>query len=89
MVNDGDPVPRADNKYVNALLRLFSGPMPEEGTKYVLPPRVLFNAGRVVVALDDCRLLRPNEFGAGSLAETVMGNKRAHPMKEYRRRIEL
>ncbi|KAH7022656.1 Alpha/Beta hydrolase protein [Ilyonectria destructans] len=88
IVNDGDPVPRADNKYINALLRLFSGPMPEEGTKYVLPPRVLFNAGQVVVALDDCRLVRPNEFGAGSLAETVMGNKRAHPMKEYRRRIE-
>lgn len=88
-MNDGDPVPRADNKYINALLRLFSGPMPEEGTKYALPPRVLFNAGQVVVALDDGRLLRPNEFGAGSLAETVMGNKRAHPMKEYRRRIEL
>ncbi|KAM5360085.1 hypothetical protein ACJZ2D_013996 [Fusarium nematophilum] len=89
IVNDGDPVPRADNKYINALLHLFSGPMPEEGTKYVLPPRVLFNAGHVLVILPDGRLLIPNEVGTGSLAETVMGDKRAHRMAEYRRRFEL
>ncbi|OAQ67654.1 lipase (class 3) domain-containing protein [Pochonia chlamydosporia 170] len=89
IINDGDPVPRADKEYIDALLRLFSNDMPEEGTKYVLPPRVFFNAGAEIITLVDGRLLRPSEFGKGSLAETLMGDKRAHSMLEYRRRLEL
>lgn len=87
-INDEDPVPRADSKYIDSLLRLFVGPMLKKGTKYDLPPRVLFNAGMVLIALPNGLLVRPNEFGVGSLAETVMGNKRAHHMVEYRKRVE-
>ncbi|KAK0702797.1 Alpha/Beta hydrolase protein [Lasiosphaeris hirsuta] len=89
IVNNGDPVPRADNAYIHSLLRLFSGPIPEKGAVYALPARRFFNAGQVLVALPRGTLLIPNESGAGSLSETVMGDIRAHKMVEYRRRIEL
>ncbi|KAF4436580.1 lipase (class 3) domain-containing protein [Fusarium austroafricanum] len=92
IVNDGDPVPRADSEYIPKLLCLFCGPMPKTRTSFELPPRLFFNAGQVLVALhkdEGTLFVSPNESGVGSLADTVMGDKRAHSMKVYRKRVGL
>ncbi|KAI9167959.1 sugar transporter [Paramyrothecium foliicola] len=79
IVNDGDPVPRADNKYIPALLRLFCGPMPEAKTSYALPPRVLLNAGQVIVVLPGgipCASFRLNKIACSvSGVETMASNR--------------
>jgi hypothetical protein len=89
VVNDGDPIPRADGKYINALLKIYAGPEHSSTTSHDLPPRTFFNAGRVLVVLPDGSLLRPNESGPGSLTETVMGNKSMHSMNKYWQRMQL
>lgn len=90
-VNEGDPVPRADSAYISSLLQLYVTKSPVPGQKWTLPPRKFFNAGRVLISpragvrrkTDTCTYLIPRDSGEGSLAETVMGDPRAHRMAAY------
>lgn len=66
--------------------------MPKTRTFFELPPRLFFNAGQVMVASykdGGLLFLKPTESGAGSLADTIMGDQRAHSMKVYRKRVGI
>lgn len=66
--------------------------MPKTRTSFQLPPRIFFNAGQVIVAShkdEGLLLLSPTESGSGSLADTIMGDQRAHSMKVYRKRVGI
>jgi hypothetical protein len=66
--------------------------MNKTRTSFKLPPRLFFNAGQVIITLikdEELLFLCPNESGDGSLADTVMGDKRAHSMKVYVKRVGL
>ncbi|KAH6656434.1 Alpha/Beta hydrolase protein [Truncatella angustata] len=84
IVNEGDPIPRADRQYINSLLRLFVTAMPQGSPKWPLPPCVFANAGKVLLLpKGGGRFLAPRETGEGSLAEMIMGNPKAHKMRLY------
>jgi hypothetical protein len=58
--------------------------MPNGPAIWPLPERVFFNSGRVlIIPKGGGRYLKPKDAGVGSLAETVMGNPRAHKMRLY------
>jgi hypothetical protein len=87
-VNEGDLIPRSDRPYINSLLQLNITRAPSVPAKWSLPARTYVNAGNVVlIPRYDEGLKRPKEWGEGSLAQTLMGNPKAHKMHEYLERL--
>ena len=96
-VNEGDPVPRCDQKYIDSLLRLYitPEPVPEGVQRWPCPEPVLHNAGDVVLVGKRVRedgltaLLKPGGASDGSLREFVMGNPRAHSTDVYLEKLRF
>jgi len=83
VVNEGDPIPRADSLYVDDLLKLVVTKWPSGTVKWPLSPRKYFNAGTVLVIHKWRKgaYFLPNETGDGSVADTVMGNPKMHKIR--------
>ncbi|KAK3900373.1 Alpha/Beta hydrolase protein [Staphylotrichum tortipilum] len=86
IVNEGDPIPRADSPYFDDLLKIVVTGWPTESrAKWQLSPRKYFNAGTVLIVPRGRSVVYflPSETGNGSLAETIMGNPGMHRMRWY------
>ncbi|KAH0558667.1 hypothetical protein GP486_004680 [Trichoglossum hirsutum] len=100
IINEGDPIPRAGKKYINALLQLYVAPAPKPPIAPLdLPEMSLRNAGTVLVLLRKAKPTTSQEVepvfwrlqasGPGSIDTMLYGDPRVHSMVVYLRKLGL
>lgn len=93
IVNEGDPVPLAQTKYVESLLEAYARPPPAEAVDWDLPDPYYSFSGTCILlrdtAPDDADVLDIQAFSAepAMLNKALFGNLMLHSMTEYRDRI--
>jgi len=94
-VNEGDPVPLAQTKYVESLLEAYARPPPAETVDWELPDPYYSFSGTCILlrdtAPDDADVLDIRAFTAEPevLNKAPFGNLVLHSMTEYRDRVMM
>ena len=94
IVNQGDPVARADKAYIRSLVELYAKTSPTDASlqtskkEWTLPPAELANAGVVIVAHDTKADIKETDWklsivGQRILDGLVWGNVKAHAIEVY------
>ncbi|KAL4882661.1 Alpha/Beta hydrolase protein [Aspergillus karnatakaensis] len=89
IINEGDPVPRMDKEYIEALLIIYISPMPDDGVTWDLPAMLLQPAGTILFLKDGVQGFCDVKDDVGQkntkdvLEATIFGNPRAHKMDMY------
>ncbi|PHH75853.1 hypothetical protein CDD80_2018 [Ophiocordyceps camponoti-rufipedis] len=100
LINEGDPVARADKAYIRSLLALLASPPPPKSPGPVpmpfwhLPPSTLSNAGHIVVLRGSARSPHQDEVVEAvscrddQLRAVIWGDPLCHLMSLYASRVE-
>lgn len=91
IVNNGDPVVRADKPYIRTLLEVYVKPNPEERLDFAASE--LFNCGSVILLHDRNVESEDADIDAveatDSIGSVLFGNVKAHSMKQYLTMLQL
>ncbi|KAF4589152.1 lipase, class 3 [Ophiocordyceps camponoti-floridani] len=100
LINEGDPVARADKAYIRSLLALLASPPPTRSpgpmspTFWPVPPSTLSNAGHIVVLRGSARSPHQDEVVEAvscrddQLRTVIWGDPLCHLMSLYASRVE-
>ena len=94
-MNEGDPVPLAQTKYVESLLEVYARPPPAETVDWKLPDPYYSFTGTCILLRDmapnDADVLDIRAFIAESevLNKALFGNLMLHNMAEYLNRVVM
>lgn len=100
LINEGDPVARADKAYIRSLLALLASPPPTRSpgpmspTFWHVPPSTLSNAGHIVVLRGSARSPHRDEVVEAvscrddQLRTVIWGDPLCHLMSLYASRVE-
>ncbi|MCJ1249615.1 hypothetical protein MMC30_006841 [Trapelia coarctata] len=93
IVNEGDPVPLAQTKYVESLLEAYARPPPAEAVDWELPDPYYSLSGTCILLRDtapddpDALDIQPFTLEPEALNKALFGNLMLHSMTEYCDRI--